>query len=717
MHYSRRRFLSWLGKTAGVVAAANSLPPSIERALAIPAARNKGNIKDVQHIVVLMLENRSFDHYFGTYPGVRGFADPLPIPLPALDGKKRTVWQQAMQHPTGSHLIQPFRLDTEVDFGEMRVTGAPHVWSNAQQAWNGGKVDMWPTYKKPHSMAYFGATDLPFQFALAEAFTLGDAYHCSFQGGTNPNRVFLFTGTNDGRPSGDGPAIGNLYNTFEGGNTRGGYGWTTYPERLEAAGISWRVYQNMEVDFFALNPLVGFRQYRDAYHAVPGSNPALKEKALSTYDLPQLRDDVLHDRLPQVSWICPTANGSEHPLPSSPAQGAQYTSDVLDALTANPAVWASTVLLIMFDENDGFFDHMPPPAPPSVLEWRGSVAASVTAGASSVDASDEYHQAQSAEADDTEAFLHRPYGLGPRVPIYAVSPWSKGGWVNSEVFDHTSVIRFIEQRFGVAEPNISAWRRAVCGDLTSLFDFSIEPAGPAAVLPSTAALARRAMALKHTVTPLVPDVPAPLLQAKGPRRSRALPYRFAVTAQAALGTISLSINNIGGTGAVLHVYDQNELAALPRRYSVAAGKTLADRWSSAQSSGYDLWVLGPNGFHRRFAGPARAALIEVELIEEPALERVRVVLVNGSDLEVTFAAAANVYGEAPRQQLLAPASRMVWLYGTSASGSWYDIDVRVPDVAGFRRRFAGRMETGHDLISDPAMHGAALLDDAATDAT
>ena len=711
MHDSRRRFLSWIGKTVGYVAAANALPPSIQRALAIPATRVKGNIEDVQHIVVLMLENRSFDHYFGTYPGVRGFADRFPIPLQALDGKNRRVWQQALQQPAGSHLIQPFRLDTEVNFSAMRVTGAPHAWSNAQQAWNGGKIDMWPTYKKPHAMAYFGATDLPFQFALADAFTLGDAYHCSFQGGTNPNRTYLFTGTADGQPAGDGPAIGNLYDTFEGGNTQGGYAWTTYPERLEAARVSWRVYQNMEIDFFALNPLVGFRQYRDAYRAASGSNPALKEKALTTYDLPRLRQDVMQDSLPQVSWICPTAGGSEHPSPSSPAQGAQYTSEVLDALTANPAVWASTVLLIMFDENDGFFDHMPPPAAPSIIEWRGSVALSHSAGASSVDASDEYHQSKSAEADDTEAFMHRPYGLGPRVPIYAVSPWSKGGWVSSEVFDHTSVIRFIERRFGVMEPNISAWRRAVCGDLTSLFDFSIAaPAAPAA-LPSTAATARRALALKHTVTPLVPDVPTPLLQTQGVRRSRALPYRFVVTAEAASGTISLSMNNVGRGGAVLHVYDQNDLTALPRRFTVAAGKALADRWVSHEATGYDLWILGPNGFHRRIAGPPQATRIEVELIEEPLLDRVRLVLVNGSNLDVTFAARANVYGEAPREQQVAANSRALWLYATGPNGSWYDVDISVQDVAGFRRRFAGRMETGRDLSSDPAMHGAALLND------
>ena len=159
---------------------------------------------------------------------------------------------------------------------------------------------------------------------------------------------------------------------------------------------------------------------------------------------------------------------------------------VLDALTANPQVWSRTVLLLMFDENDGFFDHMPPPAPPS-RDARGALA-----GASTVDTRGEYHEIiAGVESDDTPAHRHGVYGLGPRVPMYALSPWSRGGWVNSQVFDHTSVLRFIEQRFGVAEPNISPWRRAVCGDLTSLFDFSAsEPSFPGTTLPATAARAR-----------------------------------------------------------------------------------------------------------------------------------------------------------------------------------------------------------------------------------
>jgi phospholipase C len=113
----------------------------------------------------------------------------------------------------------------------------------------------------------------------------------------------------------------------------------------------------------------------------------------------------------------------------------------------------------MFDENDGFFDHVPPPAPPS-RDASGNVL-----GGSTIDTAGEYHLARhpSEAKSERDDLMGRPYGLGPRVPLYVISPWSRGGWVNAEVFDHTSVIRFLEKRFGVMEPNISAWRRAVCG--------------------------------------------------------------------------------------------------------------------------------------------------------------------------------------------------------------------------------------------------------------
>ncbi len=702
---SRRRFMLAASKAAGG-AALVSLPPAIQRALAMPAVRRAGTIEDVKHIVVLMLENRSFDHYFSTLPGVRGFADRFPIPLAGLaEGSSRVVWDQQLASRADTY-VRPFRLDTSVDFSAMRVTGAPHVWSNAQQAWNHGRIDAWPTYKRPHSMAYYGASDLPFQFALANAFTIADAYHCSFQGGTNPNRCYLFSGTVDGQPRGDGPAIGNLYNTLKGGDPNGGYAWTTYPERLEAAGVSWRIYQNMEVDFFALNPLLGFRQYRDAYLNAPGSNANLKSKALSTYDLDVFREDVANDTLPQVSWICPTAHGSEHPGPSSPAEGAQYTSDVLDALTANPQVWGSTVLLVMFDENDGFFDHVPPPAAPSVLAWKDGVTQSSFAGASSVDTSSEYHQVRCSEADDTEEFLHRPYGLGPRVPMYAISPWSKGGWVSSEVFDHTSVLRFIERRFGVIESNISAWRRAVCGDLTGMFDFSLTNQPVPDPMPSVREAAKRARSIVKTYTPRPPLAEETLLQPSGPRPSRALPYRLEVNEEMQGDTLTLEFVNVGTRAVVLHVYDRLNLTAIPRRYTVAAGTSLKDQWAVAARA-YDVWLLGPNGFHRQFAG-AQSARLRTELALAPERTLVMLGLVNDGPEPLVARLDAAVYGTPRKEFRLAPGARADEVIDVSSSRGWYDLRVSLEGATAYARHFAGRIENGQHSTSDPAMFGPAM---------
>lgn len=584
---SRRDFLRGAALTGGAL---GLFPAVIRQALAIEPHHRKGTIEDIEHIVILMQENRAFDHYFGTLAGVRGFADRFPIPLPdSGERQQATVWQQLKED---GKVLMPFHLDTQAMFELMRVKGTPHTWSNAQDAWDRGRMQHWPVFKQDRAMAYFAEGDLPFQFALARAFTLCDAYHCSFTGGTNTNRLFAWSGTNDGRGLGHGPAIGNAYNKLKGGDPAGGYTWTTYPERLERAGVSWRIYQNMK-DNYALNPAAGFKAYRDAYHGLPGSQAVLKKKGLSTHDLDQLEQDVLAGKLPQVSWVCPTKAGSEHPSPSSPAQGADYTARVLQALTANPEVWSKTVLLLMFDENDGFFDHMPPPAPPSPDPDEANAH---LAGASTVDTTGEYHELiTGVEEDDFPRLRGGAYGLGPRVPMYVISPWTRGGWVNSEVFDHTSILRFVERRFGVAEENISAWRRAVCGDLTSIFDFSASAKVVSVKgLPKTRAQAERAAALPGTTVPATPLEMSLPEQAQGLRPSRALPYVLHTHAQCSQRGVELEFINEGQAGAVFHVYDRLNLNRVPRRYTIEAGKRLRDTWAvkGPMTCGY----LGPMAF-------------------------------------------------------------------------------------------------------------------------
>src|SRR6202012_1454582 len=165
------------------------VPESIARALAIPADVRSGSLRDVRHVMILMMENRGFDHYFGTLKGVRGFGDPHPVPLES--GKP--VWFQS----DGAREIAPYHLDTATT-SALRVPGTPHAFDNAQAAWNQGKFGFWPKYKTQFSMGHYRRPDQPFQFALADAFTICDAYHCSITPGTDPTRPACWPGPSRG---------------------------------------------------------------------------------------------------------------------------------------------------------------------------------------------------------------------------------------------------------------------------------------------------------------------------------------------------------------------------------------------------------------------------------------------------------------------------------------------------------------------------------------
>jgi phospholipase C len=634
---------------------------------------------DVEHVVILMQENRAFDHYFGTLPGVRGFGDRITVPLPG----GRSVWEQQLANGT---TVLPYHLDATLGNAQ-RVNGTPHSYPDAQNAWAKGSLGRWPQFKQQWSMGYYEQAELPFQFALANAFTVCDAYHCAFHGGTNPNRLFMFTGTNDPFATGGGPAINNQNDYL--GPHEDGFTWTTFAERLESAGVSWKVYEDL-FDNFTDNSLAGFRQYREPFFANTPS--PLVQKGLSTTltngNVDKLRDDVLGGSLPQVSWIVAPAAMSEHPGPSSPVQGGFYTQEVLNALTADPDVFARTVLLVMYDENDGYFDHVPPPCAPSL---RADLS---MAGASTVD--------DSAERYSVDGGV---FGPGPRVPMTIVSPWSRGGWVDSQAFDHTSLIRFIEERFGVTEPNISPWRRAVMGDLTSAFDFRHPNRKPFLVWPQFTL--QQANSIRNAQQAL-PQVPIPLgnagtlpVQATGSRPSRALPYELHVDAEELLDGVQLTFRVTGAQAAVFHVYDRLDLAAVPRRYTVESGKTLDDTWQADVNGDYDLWVMGPNGFLRHLQGTVPTSDVEVR-VEAGRVVWVR--LANGADEPRTFVLTPNAYRASnPRAVSVNGGAERSRRWPLSGRQRWYDFTVTCREMPAFSRRFAGRAETGRPSISDPAM--------------
>jgi phospholipase C len=702
----RREFLR---RTAGVLGAASSLalmPASIRRALAIPATVQTGTLQDVKHVVILMQENRSFDHYFGTLRGVRGFGDPFPIPL----ASGQPVWAQS----DGTQNIPPYHLNPAVS-SALLVPDTPHQFSDAQAAWNQGMYGEWPRFKTEYSMGYYRRADLPFQFALADAFTLCDAYHCSVTSSTDVNRIVLFSGSNfdpslraqginctaanaevvNGRCliSGTMPSPGYTYNGTA-------FTWPTVPEILEDAGVSWRIYQDPNDNWAGLmHGALAFKNFRDATAAAGGP---LYENGMTLHGLAELQQDVMNGTLPQVSWILPTSAQSEHPGASSPDAGAYFVSQVLDAITANPAVWSQTALLVMFDENDGFFDHVPPPAVPS-FDANG-----VALGGATLSLEGEYFDGTGSgllNATEVTGSL-RPWGMGARVPMFVISPWSRGGWVNSQVFDHTSVAMFLEKRFGITVDSISPWRRAVSGDLTSAFDFKSPNASALPTLPDMSNYAAVLAAQAKLPVPSAPAVPQSLFQERGIRSSRALPYVLGTTALIESSAIVLTFTNSGTQGAVFHVYDQLHLDRIPRRYTVEAGKSLTDSWSSAADHGaYDLWVYGPNGFVRTFAGntatwSASAFRPETLLVYQTARDHLLLQIDNQGHAASTLTVTPNdvLFGTSAQSVTVPAAATASLSLIFQTTSNWYDFTA---SAASFTRRFAGRMETGKDGVSNP----------------
>ncbi|MFI1393562.1 phosphocholine-specific phospholipase C [Streptomyces sp. NPDC020681] len=678
---NRRRFLQIAGATAGFAA----LSSSIDRAAAIPASRRSGTIKDVEHIVVLMQENRSFDHYFGALKGVRGFGDPRPVST----GPGKSVWHQS----DGTKELLPFHPDAD-DLGMQFLEGLPHGWTDGQAAYNGGKYDKWVPAKGTTTMAYLTREDIPFHYALADTFTVCDAYHCSFIGSTDPNRYYMWTGYTGNDGTGGGPVLGN---------DELGYGWTTYPERLEAAGISWKIYQDIGDGLDAAgswgwigdayrgnygdNSLLYFNKYRNAVPGDPFYDKARTGTDVKNGDgyFDQLKADVKAGKLPQISYIAAPEAFSEHSnWPSN--YGAWYIAQVLDALTSNPEVWAKTALFITYDENDGFFDHVVPPLPPR----------SAAQGKSTVDVSLDLYAGDSNRPAG-------PYGMGPRVPMLVVSPWSKGGYVCSETLDHTSIVRFMERRFGVHEPNISPWRRAICGDLTSAFDFSLRNTTPAE-LPDTDAYEPPDNERHPDYSPKPPSKQVLPKQERGYKRARPLPYAPLVDGKAtpSTGRFTLTFGSGPSAGAFFLVTAGNRTDG-PWTYTTSAGKTLSDTWNTAHSnSQYDLTVHGPNGFVRGFKGPGTAAGPEVTARHVASTGRVQLTMTNAGSADVRLT-LTNAYDGGTRTFTVRAGGRVVHTVDLSGSKRWYDLSVVSDKDSTFLRRFAGHAENGQPGVSDPAI--------------
>ncbi|MEU2026733.1 phosphocholine-specific phospholipase C [Streptomyces sp. NPDC016469] len=676
---NRRDFIALTAATAA--AAVGMSGPQADRAAAAEArnapageAAATGTLKDAKHIVILMQENRSFDHYFGLLKGVRGFSDRSTVELPGGHG----VFDQP--NGTGSHY--PWQLSaTQASGGAdperlAQCSGdLAHDWASQHAAWNNGRMDSWVSAKGLRSLGYLTREDIPFHYALADTWTVCDAYHASGMSATGPNRTYLWSG--------------RISESSKDGGSESGLTWETYAEALEKATVSWKIYQS--TDNYGDNGLAYFAKFTSA----PAGSP-LRSKGMSTVPrgttepgdvaadiCDAIAADVRAGTLPQVSWIVPDQNYSEHPM-ATPANGAHFVHKVIDALNADPDVFNSTILFLNYDENDGYFDHVPPPAP-------AAGTADEFIGGTSI-------------------------GLGFRVPMIAISPWSRGGYVNSQTSDHTSVLRFLEKWTAAIGkpatcPNISAWRRAVCGDLTSMFDFTSPVYGlPALPATATAVDMGQCTGLPNPA-PVANKLPA---QESGTRKARALPYQpaadlAAFTTSGSSVQANIKMTNAGSAACHFAVYTNGtQRSGGPWQYTVAAGGSAGDFYNCGAGYGdglYDLTVLGPNRFMRRFKGNATKAgkdlLVAASIVSVSGTVKLRFTLTNRGASAVTFTIKANGYRTGGPWTYTVPAGSTVTddFSALTYGSGWYDHTVTVSSDTTWSQRFVGHLENGLPSVS------------------
>jgi phospholipase C len=830
---NRREFIKKAALLSGAAGLSSFIPDTILKAMSINPAAGTTYL-DAEHIVVLMQENRSFDHSYGMLQGVRGFNDPRAIRLP----NGNPVWFQSNKH---DDTYAPFRLNIK----ETKATwlgSLPHSWTNQVDARNNGRYDHWldakPSGRKdfkevPLTLGYYNREDLPFYYALADAFTICDQNFCSSLTGTTPNRLYLWTGTLRPEQHSGSPAMVRNDNVDYDKEAN----WTTFPERLEDLGVSWKIYQNElslssglegEEDAwlanFTDNPIEWFSQYQvrflPTYHAylqklavnlpdqirgleaktssfTAGSKEAndhiariAEKKAMLTnvsaelpkwtaenYDklserqknlhrkafttnsndpdyrklktitytdegmertvavpkgdvLYQFRKDVKGGELPAVSWVVAPENFSDHP--GAPWYGSWYVSEMMDILTSDPEVWKKTIFILCYDENDGYFDHVPPFVAPDPSNPKSGLVSD------GIDAAVEFvtlAQDKAANPGSSEAGLREsPIGLGYRVPLVIASPWSRGGAVCSEVFDHTSILQFMEKFLShktgkeVKESNISAWRRAVCGDLTSVFrpyngeriefpapqdqvefieqihqaQFRKDPVGYRKLEKGEISASKSLAGTLHE-------------QEKGIRPSPAISYQLYADGQVHAANkqfgISLSAKNeifgARSAGSPFIVYGQQDE---PRNYALIPGDTLIDLWDLDADGQYDLSVYGPNGFLRAFKGIAEDGLTvsceyqRLQTSQKKLSGAIAFHLSNHGNSPLTVEIIDNAYKSAPVRRMIPKGNKQVdVVVDLAKSYRWYDLSVRIIDQPLFEYRFAGRVETGVQGFTDPYM--------------
>lgn len=813
---SRRQFLKKASALAGATAVVNLLPESIQRALAIEAPLGS-TYKDAEHIVFLMQENRSFDHCYGTLKGVRGFNDPRALKLP----NGLPVWIQGNKK---GEYFAPFHLDI-VNSKSTWMGSLPHGWRDMVAARNGGRMDNWLEAKSsgikdykamPLTMGYYKRSDIPFYYAFADAFTVCDQHFCSSLTGTSANRSYFWTGTIRENPR-DPEATAHVDN---GQINYKDVSWKTYPERLEEAGISWKVYQNelsVAVGFegeeedwlanFTDNNLEFHKQYGVRFHpahrtwmehrlkqleqeiiglkdTVEAAKlkkqiedlkqdlqrfskenfdkqsdllKAIHEKAFVTnigdpnyhrveklvyedeqgkqeVDVPagdvfhQFRQDVKEKKLPTVSWLVAPCRFSDHP--GSPWYGAWYLSEALDILTQDPEVWKKTIFILTYDENDGYFDHVSPFVPP----MQGN--ADTGKAAAGIYTADEYvtKEQERKRTGKADSELESPIGLGFRVPLVVASPWSKGGWVNSEVFDHTSCLQFLEQFLlqktgkDIKETNISSWRRLVCGDLNSVFHKVSDTTHNALVPVNRDEYVERIYKAREKKLPtdFVQIAPAELdqirekgistsikaIQEKGIKPACALPYALNVNAKSdhhgfeITFDTKVNIKSKKKIGVPFQVRSQTAYgtagAGQVWNFAVKENEPLKYVWNMDQfkDNSFEMELHGPNGFFRMFK--LHKERPHAILVKQSQKRHTIALELKKLNKDQNYWVRDRSYGCFEPFLLDQSFSGSKILDFTSSYG-WYDLEITCKEDPDFCFVFAGHIENGMASKTDPLM--------------
>ena len=676
-----------------------------------------GDLRDIKRVVILMQENRSFDMYFGTLKGVIGYGDKATITLPG----GLSVFEQPVTAPgepvTGTQFpfalaegkITSTPLPPNAETGAQNANGTDHSWETQHGAWFGGLMNGWLNFKGIETLGHFTRADIPFHYALADAYTIGDAYHCSVLSATGPNRTFLWSGTiNADQANGS-------FVAFNGGDELGDFlPWQSYPVTLQDAGVTWKIYQG--TDNFGDNGAQYFATFADldpsqGGTAAPG-NPFF-DNGLATVPEPlnpetrngdnlanAIKADVEAGTLPQVSWVVTNQQYSEHP-DGAPTDGAYYVGKVLQALNADPDVFNSTLVIIDYDENDGAFDHVPPPVPP-----QGTT--------------DEFF------LESSLAPAPLPVGLGYRVPLFLISPWTRGGWVTSEVSDHTSVLQFLEKwTTAIGKPticpNISEWRRSVSGDLTNAFDFD-HPVYGLPNLPFVTAPVGEANS--YQVLPTTNALP---VQEAGHKPARPLPYQAnAVLTGFTANSDGTSTANLALSNNAPHVSRASQFAvynnlaptpaisaypgAFPGQYTVAGSRKITASTPATVSIGagaYDITVVSANRFLRRFTGDVTKAGANAQVTAgyyeggfglAPTLI---LALANHGKSDLTFTITHNQYSsQRPQSFKVRPGfPEKVVIDPLASSNGWYDVTITIDGDSTWSQRFTGHLETGEPSIT------------------